>query len=238
MSGSHKINEIVSLIAEFQRRNYTIQEQQGAIWQAMQEALKRWDRDTAQRLFEVSLRWNELHELVADWRDSLTEPGLNTYVIDAWFAQDLIRHLTPGKDEEITHVTGPRVGSVRVLSRLCQMKTETKTTVYARATAQSCADTEIEILEHGNLLHAMAHSHPGKGAAATQPSSIDMNYLGKIQRAGSEAIGIIVTRDGWLRFFSVVKPFRVFVMGVGAVQTEEYVFHITPTGQNSDKTNR
>jgi len=238
MSGSHKINELVSLVAEIHRREYAIQKQQSAVWQELQDALKHWDQETAKRLFDLVLHWNELQQLAVAWRESLAEPKLNTYVIDAWFAQDLIQYLTPGKDEEIAHVTGPRIGSVRTLSRLCPIKAETKTAVYVKAAAQSCADTEIEIIEHGNLPHAMAHSHPGKGAAATTPSSIDTNYLGNIQRAGSEAIGIIVTRDGWLRFFSVVKPFRVFVMGTGAVQMEEYVFHITPTGQDSNQKNR
>jgi len=238
MNDSQILGEVVRLIANVQQHCDTIEKQQSAIWKAMQEALKHWDRTTAQRLFELSLHWNELHEMAADWRDSLTEPGLNTYVVDTWFIQDLIRHLTPGRDEEITHVTGPRVGPARVLSRICQIRAETKSLVYARASAQSCADTEIEILEHGNLVHAMAHSHPGSGAGATHPSSIDTNYLGTIQRIGAEAIGIIVTRDGWVRFFTVTKPFRIFVMGDGFVQKEEYVFHVTPTDQNSGKKDR
>ena len=232
MSGSQKISESVGLVAEVQRRHDDIQLQQAAVMQEMQDALKRWDRPAAQQLFNLYLRWNELHELASQWRDSLARPQLNTYVVDGWFLEDLIHHLTPGPDEEVAHVTGARVGAVRMLSRICQLTTESKTMVYARATAKSCADAEIEILEHGNLLHAMAHSHPGQGAAATHPSSIDINYLGNIQRVGSEAIGIIVTRDGWVRFFSVIKPFRAFVMGAGITQTEEHVFHVTLSDQD------
>ena len=235
MHGSQRISEEIGLLTELRRRGYAIQQRQAHMREAVQEDLQRWDRDAAQRHFELLLQWNELHELVAQCHESLGKEGLPTYVVDGWFAQDLIQHLTPGRDEEITHVTGPRAGSFRVLSRLCRLTTETKSMVYARGSARSCADAEIEILEHGNLLHAAAHSHPGKGAAASQPSSIDTNYLGKIQRAGSEAIGIIVTRDGWVRFFSVIKPFRVFVMGTGVVQTEEYVFHVTPTNPDSDQ---
>jgi hypothetical protein len=232
MSGSQKISEVVGLIAEIDRRQKSTQEEQAAIMQAMQDALKKWDRDRAQQLFNLYLRWNELHELASRWADSLAQPSVNTYVMDAWFAQDLIHELTPGPDEEITHVTGARVGPVRILSRICRLTAQTKTVVFARATAKSCADTEIEILEHGNMLHAMAHSHPGRGAGATQPSGIDINYLGGIQRVGSEAIGIIVTRDGWVRFFSVIKPFRVFVMGAGVTQTEENVYHVTLPDQD------
>lgn len=98
---------------------------------------------------------------------------------------------------------------------------------YARATARSCTETLADIVEKGNTLHVMAHSHPGLGAAATHESSIDINYLGNIQRAGADVVGIIVTRDGFVRFFTVVKPFEVWVQGNGAIQVEEDVFQIT-----------
>jgi hypothetical protein len=54
-----------------------------------------------------------------------------------------------------------------------------------------------------------------------------VNYLGKIQRAGADVVGIIVTRDSFVRFFTVEKPFQVLVLGNGVTQVEEYVFQIT-----------
>jgi hypothetical protein len=53
------------------------------------------------------------------------------------------------------------------------------------------------------------------------------NYLGRIQRAGADVIGIIVTRDKFVRFFTVEKPFQVWVQGNGVSQIEENVFRIT-----------
>jgi len=218
--------ETVTLVAELNRREKAIQQQHGEAIQAMTNAFRGFDRTEAERRFGLCLMWNELHELVSQCVKSLTDPSLITYVCDGWFLQDLIRHLTPGTDEEITHITGARIGPVRVLSRICRLTAQTKTPVFAKGTAKSCANAEIEILEHGNVLHAMAHSHPGQGAVATHPSSIDVNYMGRIQRVGADAIGIIITRDGWVRFYSVVKPFRVFVMGSGVTQVEEHVLHI------------
>lgn len=226
MNTRQTVIDEVRLIAELNRREKTIQQRHNDAIQAVVNAFRGFDRIEALRQFECCLKWNELDELVKQWAKSLSNTSLVTYVCDGWFLQDLIRDLTPGADEEITHVTGARVGSVRVLSRLCRLTVQNKTPVFAKATARSCADTEIEILEHGNMLHAMAHSHPGEGAVATHPSSIDVNYLGRIQRVGSDAIGIIITRDGWVRFYSVVKPFRVVVMGSGVTQVEEHVFHI------------
>jgi hypothetical protein len=73
----------------------------------------------------------------------------------------------------------------------------------------------------------MAHSHPGSGAGATHPSSIDINYLGRIQRAGADVVGIIVTRDGYVRFFTVNRPFHALVQGNGIEQVDEYVYRLS-----------
>lgn len=232
MNTVQKLDQSISAMVDIQRCHTVIERREMAIHQQMLKALKHRDRIAAQRLFDRALQWNEFATIVASWRDTVLQPQRLTYIVDGWFLEDLVCHLTKGTDEDITHVTGPRVGSVRTLSRICRLTAEERTAVYARGTAKSCADTEIEILEHGNLLHAMAHSHPGKGAGATTPSSIDTNYLGKIQRAGSDAIGIIVTRDGWIRFFSVIRPFRVFVMGTGVTQLEEYVYQVKLPSQD------
>src|SRR5438093_8320819 len=126
-----------------------------------------------------------------------------TYVCEGWFLQDLIRSLTGGPDEDIAYVTGVNLGKLRVLSRIRRVKLAQKSPVYALGEAGSCADALIEILEHGNQLHCMAHSHPGFGPSSTCPSSTDVRYLKRVQKAGAEAIGVIVTRDGCARFFSV-----------------------------------
>jgi hypothetical protein len=51
-------------------------------------------------------------------------------------------------------------------------------------------------------------------------------YLGSIQRAGSDAIGIIVTRDGCVRFWSVLRRFSVLVQGNGVKRMEEHVYQV------------
>ena len=151
-----------------------------------------------------------------------------TYVCEGWFLQDLIHALTSGPDEDIAYVTGVDFGKLRMLSRICRVKLAEKSPVYALGEAGSCADVLIEILEHGNHLHCMAHSHPGCGPLSTCPSSTDLRYLKSVQKAGAEVIGVIVTRDGCARFFSVQQPFRVLVFGQGVTQLDQNVFHVSP----------
>jgi hypothetical protein len=220
------ITDLVKLAAELPTRESLIERREAELFQVTLEALKHWKRDQARQLFEVSLAWNQIHEFLAGWKTSLTAKGGLIYVVDAWFLQDLIQRLTPRQDEEIAYVTGINLEGVKILSRICGVALEQQSVVYARATSRSCADTLADILDHGMQLLAMGHSHPGSGAAATHESSIDVNYLGRIQRAGADVIGLIVTRDGFVRFFTVEKPFQVLVLGNGVNQVEEYVFQI------------
>jgi hypothetical protein len=227
MNNNRTMIDITELAAETARLKQEFERQQNGAMQAARDALTIYDRARAQQEFHFALKCNQLYETASSWFRDLTDRIPPTYVCDSWFLRTSIQKLTPGPDEEIAHVTGPQFGVVRVLSRLCPLRTEQKSPVYAKGTAQSCADTEIEILEHGNRLLAMAHCHPGAGPGATCPSGIDVNYLGRIQRAGAETIGIIVTRDGCVRFFTVHKPFRAIVTGSGVTQLEEHVYKIT-----------
>ena len=112
------------------------------------------------------------------------------------------------------------------MSRICAVEPQRQSPVYAKGKAQSCSDVLIEILERGQRLYAVAHSHPGSGPEATHESSTDVKYLGRIQRAGADAIGVIVTRDGYVRFFSVEKPFEVEIQGKGITHVSEDVVRV------------
>ncbi|MDD5599013.1 MAG: hypothetical protein PHV82_13780 [Victivallaceae bacterium] len=96
----------------------------------------------------------------------------------------------------------------------------------AKASAKSCSDVLIDLFEKGYKPQLVAHSHPGRGPEATSPSGIDINYLTKIQDAGSEALGLIVTRDGYIRFFSVRTEYAVSIKGKGVQHVAEDVFKV------------
>ena len=156
-------------------------------------------------------------------------------VIDTWFLEDLIRRLTPGPDEEVVYLTGMDIDGVRTPYRICNVDLERQSVAYARGTARSCMNALMEINRRGFKLQIMAHSHPGRGAWATSPSSIDMKYLGTIQKAGAEVAGIIVTRDGHVRFFTVYKPFEIDIQGSGVEYVDEQVVRIPMPDRNKNQ---
>lgn len=150
-----------------------------------------------------------------------------TFLLEAFFLRELIRELTPDKDEHMQFLTGPKLRNLRVVCRSAQpIRIERQSVVFVSSTAAGVADALIPIVEQGAELHIIAHSHPGRGACATSPSGTDINCLGKLQQSGSNAIGLIVTRDGCVRFFSVLKPFRVLITGTGITPVATHVFQI------------
>lgn len=164
-------------------------------------------------------------------KPSLPTAGVfpQTFIIESFFARELIAGLTPGANEEMHFLTGPKLGPIRIVCRWARPPLlDRQSPVFVRANARSVAETLIPIIEQGAELHICAHSHPGHGAAATTPSGIDYDCLGKLQKAGSPAIGCIVVRDGFVRFFSVATQFHVLVLGTGVTEVSKNVFHIPP----------
>jgi len=153
--------------------------------------------------------------------------------MEAFFARELIELLTVDANEQMSFLTGPKIGPIRIISRWAQRPSLSRQSpVFVRTSAKSVAAVLIPIIQQGAELHVIAHSHPGRGALATTPSLTDIECLGKLQKAGSQAIGCIVTRDAYVRFFSISTNFHVMVLGTGVTEVTKNVFQITH--QNSD----
>lgn len=153
----------------------------------------------------------------------------SVFVTEAAFLHELIAVLTVDVNENMHFLTGPKLEHYRVICRRAQpVALQQQSPVFVRASAQSVADVLIAIIEQGAELHVIAHSHPGSGPGATTPSGTDIECLGKLQKSGSPAIGLIVTRDHHVRFFTVTRAFRVIVQGTGVTEVSKNVFHISP----------
>jgi len=156
-----------------------------------------------------------------------------TFVLESFFLRELITALTPGANEEMHFLTGPKIGPIRIVCRMAApVSPNRQSPVFIGATAKSVAAVLIPIIEQGAELHICAHSHPGSGAGATTPSGTDIECLGKLQRNGSPAIGCIVTRDGCVRFFSIYTKFHVLVLGTGVKELSQNVFNIAHQDYN------
>src|SRR5690349_8023452 len=59
-----------------------------------------------------------------------------TFVMESFFAIDLIRSLTPGANEEMHFLTGPKLGPIRIVSRRATApQLDKQSPVFVRASA-------------------------------------------------------------------------------------------------------
>ncbi len=160
---------------------------------------------------------------------NLNTGGIPIFLTDAWFLRDCIKHHTPLEDEVGSYLTGQRIDNIHLLSRICLVEAQLQSPVRFIGTNKSSASRLIEILDNGNRLQATFHSHPGSGPSATAPSSIDRRYMGNLQKRGAAVLGLICTRDGYIRAYSPLMRFVFLVQGNGvdSVPGEDHVIKVT-----------
>ncbi len=220
------ISPTISEMDKLDELKSTIKRKRNSASKTMLKALDQNKYKMAYEYFKLSVKYNQLYELSNNSIINTKKQNHPVFMLDYWFLQDLIKCLTPGPDEVAVFVVGNDFDNIRMPYRICDVELEKQSVVYARATAKSCSDVLIDLFEKGYKIQLVAHSHPGRGPEATRPSSIDINYLAKIQDAGSDAVGLIVTRDGYVRFFTVRTEYEISIKGKGVQYVEENVFKI------------
>ena len=220
------ISPTISEMDKLDEFKSTIKLKRNSASKTMLEALDKYKYKMAYEYFKLSAKYSKLYELsnnsIINTKKQRNHP---VFMLDYWFLQDIIKHLTPGPDEVATYITGNDFDNIKMPYRICDVELLEQSPIYAKATAKSCSDVLIDLFERGYKLQIMAHSHPGRGPEATCPSTTDINYLGKIQDAGSDAVGLIITRDGYVRFFTVRTEYEISIKGK-AQYVEENIFKI------------
>src|SRR5437016_825818 len=118
---------------ELTLRQKLVQEQEDLLQRKLIDALKRWNRPEAQNTFGALQEWNKLDEFFTLTRNSLSQPGCATYVLDVILLRNLVRHLTRTGDEAISYVSGYDLGECKALTHIWGLQLERQSPVYALA---------------------------------------------------------------------------------------------------------
>jgi proteasome lid subunit RPN8/RPN11 len=172
----------------------------------------------------------ELRELRrATQRLSEVEPEtVNTYLMRTSFLEEAFRILTRTPHEHLVYATGAEDGDrVFSVSQLVHFDLESQSMVGAAPEPASQAKALLSLEETRERLLATLHSHPGTGPGATDPSSVDLSTQRNLEKAGCPAIGLVFSRDGYVRFYAVERRFRVSISGAGCERVERDLFRLT-----------
>lgn len=165
------------------------------------------------------------------------EPGAVTFQVDSLLLADLHRELfaEPGV-ESFVYLTGQEVGPGRfTLNRCVPIEHEAQSATGAAGDPLSAIETLTELDEAGHRLLGHAHNHPGTGVAGVEPSGTDLAYQRELEEGGYTAVGLVLSEDGYVRFFTDGLAVEVAVYGahINRLESHEFTFHIEETARTA-----
>jgi len=156
-----------------------------------------------------------------------------TYRISSLFLKDAFNALSGAPEEDMRFATGIVLGpNMYAVTRLMKFKLSIKSAVYAKGDQVSVNKVLIYLYHNGHLLLVTLHIHPGGGPEANYPSGIDMDLHKRLESGKYPVIGAIFCREGYVRFFSYEREFKVSIYGNGVevIDANESLFKLTDIG--------
>jgi proteasome lid subunit RPN8/RPN11 len=158
------------------------------------------------------------------------------YLISSWFLADSLEYLIgdPQGHERLHLVTGIKVSpNERTLERMVKVPLKLASEVDALADQHGLQKALIEMDRRGHPLYGLFHSHPGKGALSTRPSTKDFTTHERYEKA-YPLVGAIFVKDGFVRFFSNNTPFTITIYGEGVtpIDQAQHIYQIEKPSPN------
>jgi proteasome lid subunit RPN8/RPN11 len=165
-------------------------------------------------------------QIVPAKTDLKEKDGEPLFVVNSLMLHECFKQLMRTEEESLHAITGSVIGNIRSLERIIPLSLNRQSTAGASAENESLANEFIELYEFGLRPLAYFHSHPSCGIGATRPSSTDRQTQSTMEQSGSEIIGGIFSRDGFVRFYAnKVKP-NVRVLGKKVSNVEKNVYRL------------
>ncbi|MDD5677087.1 MAG: Mov34/MPN/PAD-1 family protein [Kiritimatiellae bacterium] len=155
-------------------------------------------------------------------QDMSKENTIPTYLISPLTIQEAYSVLTKTADEALLFMTGLVIENRKyAVTRLLEFELKRQSVIAAEGEQQAVTRLLIWLHNHDHKLLMTWHSHPGSGANSTTPSAIDMDFHRRLEAGNYPVIGGIVNRQGYVRFFSYKRPFKVSIYGKGMEVADE-----------------
>jgi len=152
--------------------------------------------------------------------------GEPLFVINSLMLYRCFKLLTRTENEHLHAITGSVFHNARFLEHIVPLSLSRQSVGGAEAENESLANELMFINEFGLRPLAYFHSHPGFGANATCPSGTDRQTQATMEKSGSDIIGGIFSRDGFVRFYVNRGRLKVRVIGKRVRKVEKNVYQL------------
>jgi len=160
-------------------------------------------------------------------------PKIPTYLLSTLTIREAVAVLTQTADEDLRFATGVVVSpGTYAITTLLPFELRRKSRVAAEGDPEGVARLLIGLHNIDHKLLLTAHSHPGTGPGSTSPSSVDMDFHQRLEAGNYPVVGMIVNREGYFRFFSHKRAFKVSLFGKGmeVISEQSSVFKLNSVG--------
>ncbi len=148
------------------------------------------------------------------------------FLLTTLFLRRCYQYLMKNQNESIAYLSGPTLAGKAILDELIQFDMERQEVCYVKGNIVSSTEALMMLSDRGYTLLGTIHCHPGGGAGATLPSGIDKKHHQRLEGGHFKALGIIMTRDGFTRFYSDKMPFSVEIRGDDGFWVEDDVYKL------------
>lgn len=158
----------------------------------------------------------------------------DTYELDSLFMEHCYQKVARSKTEEFYYLTGPSDGWRHTPLCLVAVKYRRVSAVGVEFDPLSNSQRLSLLERHGHALLGTVHVHPGHGPQANCPSGTDLATHRRFEIAGYRLIGLIFSRDGYLRAFSWQQRFCIRAYGKGLEQHDACLFRLVSVDNHSN----
>lgn len=157
--------------------------------------------------------------------------GRRRYAVSSLFLHESFKKLTADQDEQFFFITGSEVDGVLVLDQWAEFAHQKRSMMGVVADTRSTHGLLIKLEQFSHRLLAHFHSHPGRGAEATNPSGTDESFQKRLESAGHVAVMAIFSRDGFVRFVRLDQNLEIEVYGSGVEKHATGIYRLTNLDQ-------
>lgn len=185
------------------------------LYPQLRQSVSQFEFDQAERIFSELINLNRIGQTIEEITNKLSAniSGIPTYLFGSDLLYEAYQKLGSIPTESILYASGNQFANCFAVERLIPLELESSGYGSASANLSFSTNVLIELEKYGSLLCCYFHMHPGRGIQSNHPSSIDLSTQATLETGNYPSIGGIFSRDGYLRFFSDKKPFKIVISG-------------------------
>jgi len=143
------------------------------------------------------------------------------FMLSTLFLEECYDYLMIGEEESSAYLSGFVLDGLFIIDLLIKYVMDVQEIALVKGNLMSTTSELIRLSDLGFRMLGTIHCHPGRGRFAACPSPLDIRQQSLLEQGGYTPLGVIMTRDRYVNFYTCHMPFVVTVIGSNAKKVAE-----------------